>query len=99
MDAQLRGHLRCKFRFRVERGRLEGEAVTLRDMFSQDDVRSFEDRRDEVLSLVMQATDLSGRERYLRRSVHRCRRATTEQEFDRAYEALVSEISRAPLSA
>ena len=72
--------------------------MTLREMFSEDDHRSFEERRDEVLSLVIEATDLSGDERFLRRAVHRCRRASSEREFDRAYEDLVTEITKAPLS-
>ena len=62
-------------------------------------MRSFEERRDEVISLVIEATDLSGREQYLRRAVHRCRRAPNELEFDQAYETLVSTISSAPLYA
>ncbi len=73
--------------------------MTLSEMFTEEDTRSFEERRDEVISLVIQATDLSGGEQYLRRAVHRCRRAHTEQEFDQAYESLVSAISTAPLSA
>jgi hypothetical protein len=68
-------------------------------MFSDDDHRSFEERRDEVLSLVIEATDLSGHEQFLRRAVQRCSRAATEREFDRAYDDLVSQISSAPLSA
>ena len=72
--------------------------MTLREMFSEDDDRSFEERRDEVLSLVIEATDLRGNERFLRRAVHRCRRASSEREFDQAYEDLVTEISKAPLS-
>jgi hypothetical protein len=68
-------------------------------MFSEDDARSFEQRRDEVLALVIEATDISGPEQYLRRSIRRCRRASTEQKFDRAYESLVAAISEAPLCA
>jgi hypothetical protein len=66
-------------------------------MFSEEDDRSFEERRDEVISLVIEAVDLNGHDQYLRRSVHRCRRASTEREFDQAYELLVSEISAAPI--
>lgn len=73
--------------------------MTLSDMFTDGDTRTFEERRDEVISIVEQATDLRGREQYLRRAVHRCRRASSEREFDRAYETLVSEISNAPISA
>src|SRR3974390_1856647 len=78
--------------------RPEGAQVTLREMFTEEDSRSFEERRDEVISLLVQATDLDGHERYLRRAVHRCRRSSTEGEFDQAYEYLVTTISRAPLS-
>jgi hypothetical protein len=73
--------------------------VTLSDMFTEDDVRSFEERKNEVISLVVQATDLGGHEQYLRRAVHRCRKASNEREFDTAYESLVTAISSAPLSA
>jgi hypothetical protein len=73
--------------------------VTLSDMFTEEDTRSFEERRDEVIALVIQATDLGGREQYLRRAVRRCRKAHTEREFDRAYESLVDAISSAPLPA
>ena len=73
--------------------------MTLSDMFTDEDTRSFEERRDEVIALIIQATDLGGRERYLRRAVQRCRKAHTEQEFDRAYESLVDAISSTPLPA
>jgi hypothetical protein len=65
-------------------------------MFTEEDTRSFEERRDAVIALVIQATDLGGREQYLRRAVRRCRKAHTEQRFDRAYESLVDAISSAP---
>jgi hypothetical protein len=71
--------------------------VTLKEMFSDEDTRSFEQQRDEVVSLLIQATDLSGRDQYLRRAVHRCRQAHSEREFDRAYETVVSAIATAPL--
>ena len=67
-------------------------------MFSEEDTRSFEERRDEVIALVIQATDLNGQEHYLRRAVHRCHRAHSEREFDQAYESLVRAISSATLS-
>ncbi len=73
--------------------------MTLSDMFSEEDRRTFEERRDEVLSLVIEATDIRGHEQYLRRAVHRCRRASTEREFDQAYESLVAAITEAPLCA
>ena len=69
----------------------------LSEMFSEGDTRSFEQRRDEVVSLLEEATDLSGQDQYLRRAVHRCRRAHSEREFNRAYETVVSAIATAPL--
>lgn len=72
--------------------------MTLSAMFTEEDTRTFEERRDEVISLVIEATDLGGSEQYLRRAVHRCRKAHTEPEFDQAYEDLVDQISAAPLS-
>ncbi len=71
--------------------------MTLKEMFSEEDTRSFEQRRDEVVFLLVEATDLSGRDQYLRRAVHWCRRAHSEREFDRAYETVVSAIATAPL--
>jgi hypothetical protein len=71
--------------------------VTLSEMFSDGDARSFEQQRDEVVSLLLEATDLSGEDQYLRRAVHRCRRAHSERTFDRAYEDLVSAIATTPL--
>ncbi len=71
--------------------------MNLSEMFTEEDTRSFEERRDEVIALVIQATDLCGRDQYLRRAVHRCRKAHNEQEFDQAYESLVTAISSAPL--
>jgi len=73
--------------------------VTLSEMFAEEDTRSFEERRDEVIALVIQATDLGGRERYLGRAVRRCSKAHSEQEFDREYQSLVDAISNAPLPA
>ena len=69
----------------------------LSEMFSEGDTRSFAQRRDEVVSLLVEATDLSGQDQYLRRAVHRCRRAHSEREFNRAYESVVSAIATAPL--
>ena len=73
--------------------------MSLKDMFGAEDTRTFEQRRDEVVSLVVQATDLGGEDQYLRRAVTRCRRARTEREFDQAYESIVTAISRTPLCA
>ena len=73
--------------------------MTQSEAFADDDTRTFEERRDEVISPVVQATDLGGHEQYLRRAVARCIHAQSESEFDQAYESLVSAISTAPLCA
>ncbi len=75
----------------------EGATVTLGEMFSGGDTRTFQQRRDEVVSILLQATDLSGDDQYLRRAVHRCRRAHSERQFDRAYASLANAIATAPL--
>jgi hypothetical protein len=77
----------------------EGAVLTLSEMFSDDETRTFEQQRDEVLALVAQAADLEGPDQYLRRAVHRCRRAHNAEEFDEAYESLVEAIVTAPLTA
>ena len=73
--------------------------MTLSDMFDEDDARTFEQQRDDVLALVAQAADLEGPDQYLRRAVGRCRRAHNAEEFDEAYESLVEAIVTAPLTA
>ncbi len=73
-------------------------ALSLSEMFAEGDGRTFEEQRDEVLSLVVQATDLAGKEQYLRRDVHRCREAHDAHEFDSAYESLVEKITRTPIA-
>ncbi len=75
---------------------IQGAPVTLGAMFSDGDTRTFQQRRDEVVSILLQATDL-GDDQYLRRAVHRCRRAHSERQFDRAYASLASAIATAPL--
>jgi hypothetical protein len=68
-------------------------------MFADDDTRTFEEQRDEMLALVAQAADLEGPDQYVRRAVHRCRRADNAEEFDEAYDSLVEAIVVAPLTA
>ena len=77
----------------------EGGPVTLNETFTEEETRSFEERRDEVIALVIQASNLNGREHQLPSAVHRCRRAHTERQFDQAYESLVEALTSAPLSA
>ncbi len=71
--------------------------MKLSEMFDGEDGLTFEQQRDQVLSLVEQAADLHGPDVYLRRAVHRCRKADNEVEFDKAYESLTVAISSAPL--
>jgi hypothetical protein len=73
--------------------------LTLSEMFADDDTRTFEEQRDEMLALVAQAADLEGPDQYVRRAVHRCRRAHNAEEFDEAYDSLVEAIVVAPLTA
>jgi hypothetical protein len=52
--------------------------VTLNSTYSDRDARSFEERRDEAVSIAEDATDLSGREQFLRLTVHRWRWASDQ---------------------
>jgi hypothetical protein len=72
--------------------------MRLSEMFVDQDVETFEQRRDEVLALISSATDLAGPDQDLRSIVERIGSATDESEFDAAFDKLVSTICEtAPL--
>jgi hypothetical protein len=77
-----------------------GSAVTtLTEMYSDQDSRTFEERRDEVFAIVSSATDLAGVDRGLSAIVTRLGVAADESEFDLAFGDLVSAIKGTPLPA
>jgi hypothetical protein len=70
--------------------------MTFSEMFGEQDVRTFQEQRDEVVAIVSSATNLDGADKSLRPFVERMRVAANEQEFDSAFDSLVSSISAPP---
>jgi hypothetical protein len=80
------------------RARGNGGYVTLNEMFTDENARTFEQRRDEVVSIVEGATDLLGADEVFRGIVERVRAAGSENEFNDAFEVLEWAMSEIPLS-
>jgi hypothetical protein len=72
--------------------------VTLNEMFTDENSRTFEQRRDEVVSIVEGATDLRGADEVFQGIVERVRAAGSENEFNDAFEVLEWAMSEIPLS-
>ena len=66
--------------------------MTLSDMFIDQDAETFEQRRDEVVDIVSSALDLAGADRGLAAIMQRLTVATDENEFDEAFDAIVSGV-------
>lgn len=74
--------------------------MTFSEMFGEQDARTFQERRDEVVAIVSSATNLDGADKDLRPFVEQMCVAVDEREFDSAFDLLVSSISTtAPLHA
>jgi hypothetical protein len=72
--------------------------MTLSEMFTDEEWRTFEQRRDVVVSLVEEATDLQGVDVVFQGIVERVRSASSELEFDDAYEVLEWAMNGIPLA-
>jgi hypothetical protein len=66
--------------------------MTLSDMFVDQETQSFEQRRDEVVSIVRAAVDLAGVDRGLASIMQRLTAASDENEFDEAFDEIVKSI-------
>jgi hypothetical protein len=66
--------------------------MTLNEMFVDQDVETFEQRRDEVVAIISSATDLTGPERGLRSLVEFLGSAANESEFDAAFDMIVNSL-------
>ncbi len=66
--------------------------MTLADMFVDQDAQTFEQRRDEVVAIVSSALDLAGVDRGLAVIMQRLTIAGDENEFDEAFDSIVSGI-------
>jgi hypothetical protein len=67
--------------------------MMLSQMFVDQEAETFEQRRDEVVSIISAATDLAGAERGLRPFVEHLCAAADEHEFDDAFVQLVDRLS------
>ena len=67
--------------------------MKLAEMFSDQDTRTFEERRAEVVAIVSSAADFSGAEYGLRAMFEHMCDANDEKEFDAAFDALTASLS------
>jgi hypothetical protein len=71
--------------------------VKLAEMYDDQDTRTFEDRRAEVIAIVRSAADFAGADYGLRAIFDRMCASETEPEFDEAYDTLAASLSEATL--
>ncbi len=64
--------------------------MTFSQMFGDQDVRSFQERRDEVVAIVSSATNLDGADKDLRPFVEQMCVAASEAEFDSPFDLLAT---------
>jgi len=78
-----------------ERWPKEGVAteMTLTKMFADQEARTFEERRAEVVAIVRSAADFAGADYGLRSLFRAMCDADNENEFDEAYDKLASSLS------
>ena len=67
--------------------------MNLSEMFGDDDPRTFEERRSEVVAIVRSAADFTGADRGLRAIFLAMSEADDEKTFNDAYERLVTSLS------
>jgi len=67
--------------------------MTLDEMFAEQDARTFEERRAEVVAIVKSAADFAGADHRLRALFQQMCVSADEKEFDEAYDKLVASLS------
>ena len=67
--------------------------MNLSEMFGDDDPRTFEERRAEVIAIVRSAADFAGADRGLQALFLAMSEAENEKEFSSAFDTLVSSLS------
>jgi hypothetical protein len=72
--------------------------MRLAEMFSDQDTRTFEERRAEVVAIVRSAADFSGAELGLRAMFQHICDAHDENEFDAAFDVLAASLSESATS-
>ena len=68
--------------------------MKLSEMYGDDDPRTFEERRAEVVALVRSAADFAGADYGLRSIFLAMSETDNEKEFDESFETLVEALSR-----
>ena len=67
--------------------------MTLAEMFAEQDARTFEEQRAEVVAIVSSAADFAGADYGLRAMFQHMCAADDEREFDEAFDKLVASLS------
>ena len=67
--------------------------MKLSEMYGDEDPRTFEERRAEVVAIVQEAADFAGADYGLRGIFLAMSQADDEKEFDRAFNTLVASLS------
>ena len=67
--------------------------MKLAEMFSEQDTRTFEERRAEVVAIVSSAADFAGADHGLRAMFQHMCDAHDEKEFDAAFDRLAASLS------
>ena len=67
--------------------------MKLAEMFSDQDTRTFEERRAEVVAIVSSAADFAGADHGLRATFQHMCDAHDEKEFDAAFDTLATSLS------
>ena len=74
-------------------GRGGSTEMTLAEMFAEQDARTFEERRAEVVAIVSSAADFAGADYGLRAMFQHMCAAHDEREFDETFDKLVASLS------
>ncbi len=67
--------------------------MNLSEMFGDDDPRTFEERRAEVVAIVRSAADFAGADSGLRSLFLAMSEADSEKAFDEAFDSLLNSLS------
>ena len=78
---------------RAVRDKGQMNAMKLAEMYGEQDTRTFEERRAEVVAIVRSAADFEGTDAGLRSIFLAMSEAETELEFDQAFNSLVASLS------
>ena len=84
---------RRRLLLRVASERGVATAVKLAEMYDGQDTRTFEERRAEVIEIVISAADFAGADRGLRAIFETMCAASDETEFEMAFDAMTASLA------